>query len=121
MLGIVEDAGDNEGWAEVEHIVTVLGLKHEHPSHCVGVRLGWMRRMGLVVRHEDRRKTWRLTELGRTVLHGKLTAAQKRALDVADDGQVLALAQAVTGAYRRMAPETAYLMSREWRYGTQRR
>lgn len=119
LLLMVLDNGDAEGWVTSETLADVLGIEHKHPRQCVGSRMSWMRRYGVVERHPVYdRHAWRLTSIGEVLAKGKLSPAQERQLEHLRDDQMLLVTRWL-GARQRSAQDSAgILMRREWRAST---
>lgn len=129
LLGVIADLADNDGWVETAHLATRAfgaGIQSEpkrqaHAHRCVGIRLGWMRRYGVVERDKSAPGRWRLSSAGEDFLSGRLRAAQSRAVTEADDGQMLHLATTMAERYYAAGPTAATMMRRAWQHGLSKR
>src|SRR5215467_12719726 len=79
LMHKIESEADAEGWVELEHLARAMGLGDSHNRN-VGARLAWMRRYGMVTRHEQT-GLWRLSRGGERVVTARLKAAQARELE----------------------------------------
>jgi hypothetical protein len=134
LLLVLRDVSDGQGWATALDIAAQLDVI-EHRS--VSVRLSWLRRYGAVEREMERdasgnirttragktvyTQRWALTGVGLAMATGKLRAAQERAFEGLDDGQMLMATRWLTRRVQASAPTVAKLMDREYRHGTGRR
>jgi len=118
----LDEAADPEGWATAEDIAEQIGIDHENPTHCVGTRLGWMNRYGMMERDDDytngdkRRVTrWRLNEKGEALIYpAKLGAAVERALAGMDEGQRAAVVKAIAAELPQSSRQAMHLARRSW-------
>jgi hypothetical protein len=116
LLYALEDHADADGLVSSEALANGLGLTGlEHPTQNVAIRLSWLKRYGIVYRDEDTGR-WGYTPVGRNLMHGRLTAAQKRMLDGMDPDAMLTLVQAVGGKIVTAHREAATMAAREWKY-----
>jgi hypothetical protein len=121
VLWVIDDCVDETGYADVHAVADMLGMKHDNPVKCIGQRLSWLKRFGVVEKHKDTPGLWRLTKEGRALIGADLKAGQRRALESLTDSQVLALTTVVTDRYRKAGLTSAVMMRREWAYGTSKR
>ena|SRR5215471_8560627 len=122
FLHLLERAADTDGWTSTEELAKSLKLDVKYPIRNVGSRCGWLHRYGVLERDEERgRGYYRLTPIGRQLLHGTLTKTQERALAEASDGRLLALTRAVSGSLEGASNEAGHLMHRQWRYSYSQR
>ena len=119
LLHVVMDEQDAEGWTASTAIADRLGITHRYPNQCVGTRMSWMKRYGVVEKHPTRH-AWKVSRSGQTLMNGDLTASQKQTLDAMDSARVLMLTRWLTGRYRRSGESAGHLYRREWNYGTRR-
>jgi hypothetical protein len=118
MFKLTEESGD-EGWLETEYLAGALGFNGDHLRN-VGIRLGWMRRYGMVERDEER-GLWRLSPGGQRVIQARLRAAAQRELEALPDEALVQAMQSVVSRYRFVDAMTATMLRREFMYGTQPR
>jgi hypothetical protein len=116
MFKLAEESGD-EGWLETEYLAGALGFNGDHVQN-VGVRLGWMRRFGMVERDEERR-LWRLSPGGQRVVQARLRAAAVRELEALPEEALIEAMSSVVQRYRFVDAMTAHLLRREFLFGTQ--
>lgn len=129
LLGLLNDLGDQEGWCLTHDVaIQTFGTaidnddnRREHAERCVGIRLSWMRRYGVVDAHPEKKKMWRLSRVGYALLEGNLTAKQETALAGARDEQLLFLATAFGERYMTADSVGATMMRRAWQYAAGRR
>jgi hypothetical protein len=121
LLALVNDVADRDGWVKTEEMVLAIGLEGENAYQCVGSRFSWLTRYGAMEKSEDEIKTWRLSAVGRAMVKGKLSAAEKRLVEGLEEDKLLSLARGVTNRYRASGASSAALMRREWQYGTSKR
>ncbi len=92
-----------------------------HAMRCVGIRMAWMKRYGVVEKNEKKHKSWKLTPTGEALLDGTLGKTQESALEKVKDTQLLHLATAISERYVTADDIGATMMRRAWQYGTHRR
>jgi hypothetical protein len=115
----LEDEADAEGWIETEHLARALGFSDDDFRN-VGIRLGWMKRYGMLAR-DEKTGVWRLTDGGRRVIEAKLRAATTRELQTINDEALIEAMTNVLHRYRHADAMTATILRREFAYGTQPR
>jgi hypothetical protein len=118
MFRLAEE-GDDEGWIETEYLAGALGFNGDHLRN-VGIRLGWMRRYGMVER-DEKRGLWRLSPGGQRVVQARLRAAAVRELEALPEEALIEAMSSVVQRYRFVDAMTAHLLRREFMYGTQPR
>lgn len=118
MFKLAEE-GDDEGWIETEYLALALGFNGDHRRN-VGIRLGWMRRYGMVER-DDQRGLWRLSPGGQRVVQARLRAATARELEALPEEALVEAMSSVVQRYRFVDQMTANLLRREFMFGTQPR
>lgn len=118
LLYALERVEDEEGNATAQEIAEGIGIDHEHPTQCVGIRLGWLKRMGIVDRKEEKHVgLWHLTDKGYALIHpNRLSPAAQKALDLLDEGQRLLVTEAVASQMRRTSREGVHLSRRAWKH-----
>jgi hypothetical protein len=114
----IEDEGDQDGWIEAAVLAESLGFGEE--VRPVAQRLSWMRRYGMLDRHQDSGE-WRLTEGGLRVIEARLKAAQTRTIEKLPDESMVEVMANITSRYRHGGGLIASLLRREFLYGTSRR
>jgi len=129
LLGLIVDVGDGDGWAtNLDVAVKAFGSgimsdddRRVHAVRCVGVRLSWMRRFGVVERHERDQGTWRLSSDGEQMLNGTLGKTLAGSLSRIDDSQLLHLGTAIADRSQVAGPIGYTMMRRAWQYGVANR
>lgn len=131
ILRIIDEVADKDGWADMLLIAERIfptymrgESRRRTATRCVGTRLSWMKRYGVVTRRimQDREThtrytQWSLTSAGETFLRGHLTAAQEAALMDADDGRIVAAAEILAQRYIGINRPTATMIRRQWQFG----
>lgn len=129
LLYILNDVADEEGYATTEEIAERLGLtaKNKNPNTNVGVRLGYMRRIGLLIRDrvvetdpEVGRKSfwaWKLTEAGEGFMSGRLSNPQRAVVESLKEAQLPDLSAAFALAYARSTTLGRHVSRRELFHG----
>lgn len=118
LLFLIQDVADKDGWVTTEGLAAALDLNHPNPIQCVGTRMGWMARFGIV--EKGRAHTWRLSHVGYAVMRAGLNKGAVNAMGSTKDEALLELTHKLTDRYASTAPEVATLMRREWRWGMAR-
>jgi len=116
MLKIADEA-DDEGWVETRALAEALGVEEGEKVHGVGVRLGWMRKFGMLER-DDERQLWRLSAGGDRVTRARLRAAATKQIESVPDEALVDVMAHVTARYRLGDPVMATMLRREFRFGT---
>jgi hypothetical protein len=127
VLHLLHDLADHEGWVDLDHLVQRVNLsrngmsEEEHRKHvrrCLGIRLGWIRRLTMTVERDKGGKgRWRLTVSGEEVVKAKLTRDFEAKLEGLGDFMALPALEAMTRRYARADVKAANLMRRQWQYG----
>jgi len=116
-LALIGDLRDTNGWVTSREIADRVGIAgtEAHATRSVGVRLGWMRRYGVVVKNDDNGKVrWRLTADGERVLAARLGRGAVTALTGVSEEQLLAAAHVLTNRYAGSRHTYRTLVRREW-------
>lgn len=119
LLNVILDTEDENGYVTTEQIMEAVGIAHKHAKSCVGIRFSWMRRYGVVDRHE--KKGWTLTPVGRRIALGALSDEEKVILRNLTSEQLMEATRLMTGRYQRAGATASTLMRRTWQHGTGRR
>lgn len=120
LLALLRDVADSDGTASTLDVAAAADLETEHPLTNVGVRLGYLRKIGMLERDDDMR--WYLTTVGARFVGGKLTAAQKRALEaLRDEGSAWQATEALSSLLGDASYTQATMMRRQWQHGWARR
>ena len=100
-----------------EQLADAIGLAGHNTN--VGVRLGWMKRFGMVKRNA--KGLWYVASGGGRVIEARGRAASETELkDLPDEAMVETMAS-VVARYRFLDSTTATMLRREFLFGTQRR
>jgi hypothetical protein len=128
VLHLLRDLGDHEGWVELDHLVVQLNLSrngmseadhHKHVRRCIGIRLGWIRRLTQTVERDAKPKgRWRLTAVGDEVVRARLTRDFDAKLEGIGEFMALPALEALTRRYMTADVRAANLMRRQWQHGT---
>lgn len=128
LLHLLHDLGDHEGWVELDHLVVQLNLSrngmteadhHKHVRRCIGIRLGWIRRLTLCVERDKKPQgRWRLTVSGQEVVKARLSRDFDAKLEGIGEYAALPALEALTRRYMTADVKAANLMRRQWQYGT---
>jgi hypothetical protein len=116
LLALLKDVADSDGTASTSEVAAVADLESEHPLTNVGVRLGYLRKIGMLERDEDMR--WFLTTVGERFVGGKLTTAQRKALEaLRDEGSAWQATEALSSLLGKASYTQATMMRRQWQHG----
>jgi hypothetical protein len=85
-------------------------------TQAIGVRLGWMKRYGMVEQHKN--GIWLLSPGGGRVIEAHLRAAMQQVIEKVPDESMIAVMSHITGRYRLGDPMVAAMLRREFQYGT---
>ena len=118
LIGVVSDMVGPDGWARTNEVTKQLGLKHERPTQCVGARLAWLKRYGIV---EGGDRKWRLTPVGEVFLNGQLSKKASDALERMEAGELFTVTRFLARQQRNAAAPVGHMLRREWVHGTGRR
>lgn len=121
LLFALERVANAEGLATAEEIAESIGIDHERPTQCVAMRLGWLRRFGVVDRRKETddlgRHLWHLSDKGFTLIHPtKLSSAAQKALNSLDEGQRVAVTELVASQMRHASREGIHLSRRAFKH-----
>lgn len=92
------------------------GEKRLYAKRCIATRYSWMRRFGWVERDEHRTK-WRVTDIGRDLMNGRLTKSLATSLDKLSTADRVLVMRSLTDAYRTDRIEGQTFIRREWTHG----
>lgn len=119
LLGALDEAADDEGWATSAEVARQIGIDHENPNSCVGSRFGWLNRYGLMEEEEtkDGKTKWRLNPTGQALIYPtkKMPAAVQRALETLDESQLIEMTDTVADRLGYQSRQAAHLARRAWR------
>jgi len=112
-------AANGSGVTSLE-MAELLGFDAEDGGRPVGIRLGWMRRYGMVA-FDDRDRSWKLSRGGGRVVEAKLRAPELTVVDQMPDEAMVEVMAHVTSRFQRGETMLAHMLRREFLYGTKRR
>jgi hypothetical protein len=117
VLALCSDIAGPEGDFSTADFAAAVDMAVKHPLSNVGVRLGYLRRIGMIERDLDS-KRWYLTPLGVTYVRGSLTTAQRRALEaLRDEGSAWAATEQLAALLQDASLSQATMMRRQWQHG----
>lgn len=122
LLYILEECGDEEGYASSNDIAEKIGLKGKYKNQNVGVRLANLKKWGVLeAKIEDGITFWRLNKVGETLMSSASTDKEVKALlNDLDEAQKIAitemLAKQIASDSRKIGRPTAHLARRAWRH-----
>lgn len=125
FLAVLQDQADGSGWAFTSDIAQSIKIDTKHPNNNVGIRLGWLKKYGVVERDErvgsPTKGAWRLTRVGEAVVNASFTTAQKNAMKNLGTEQIWEAAKTITDRYVVANAATASLVRRQFLLGHHRR
>ena len=131
LLRIVHDLSDQNGWVESVHLAEHLfpaqiraGREdRDQALRCVGQRLSWMRRFGVIQKNESNGKkgSWGLTAAGKTLLLGSIPEKERKVIENLKENQLLDLTETLSMRYFYAGDVAATMMRRQWQFGSIRR
>jgi DNA-binding IclR family transcriptional regulator len=117
FLSMLVDAADGDMSVSTAELAAHIDLPGAHPLTNVGVRLGYLRRIGMVERDTENQR-WYLTPLGDRFVRGHMTAAQRRALEsLRDEGAAWAATESLASLLGGASQAQATMMRRQWQHG----
>lgn len=117
LLALLMDRRDTDGTVSTADLAAAIDLDTKHPLSNVGVRLGYLRRIGMLERDADT-KRWYLTTLGHRFVVGRLTTAQRNALEaLRDEGAAWVATESLAGLLGAASEAQATMMRRQWQHG----
>lgn len=127
LLIVMEEAeADSDGYCDTQAITDRLVLDVKHPNNSVGVRMGYLRRIGAVEKDPEHDSStgqtrWTVTPQGRLLAAGQIRAAAQRQLDSMGTESMVLLARFIGRRTVDAETQTARKMiQREWRHTTGR-
>jgi hypothetical protein len=122
LLALIVDLRNPKGVVTSLEIAEQLDPDAENPVSCVGIRLGWLRRYGVVERVDDGDGPgWRLTSKGEQVAHAGLRRTLENALDTLPPEQGMEAALMLGRLYQRSGFTEATMIRRGWQYASKRK
>jgi hypothetical protein len=118
LLALMIDLRDERGIVTSYQIADSLDPDAKHPTQCVGIRLGWLRRWQIVDRVDG---GWKLTRKGEKIAAGELQAEQLQAIESLSAEQGLDAALALGQLYQRIGYSEAVMLRRGWQHAAARR
>lgn len=120
LLGVIQDEAGAD-WATSEDIARAIGFTDGEglpsPASRVVPRLNWMKNYGFIERQdEDGIARWRLSDIGRELLNGRLTKSVESALGRMGAGDQLLTMRALTRREAAQPIKTA--LRREYLHNT---
>jgi hypothetical protein len=112
------DANGTISSRELSEGLSLSGLKNPHMN--VAIRLGWLKRYGIVYRDSDTGR-WALTTAGTRLLHGGLRKRESNALEEMEEYSLLAAMDLFGARIIGAGGEAATMASRQWRYAIAQR
>src|ERR1700749_4815223 len=116
LAAIVHQVAGSDGQATTRDIADEGGLATKHPLTNVGVRLGYLRKIGILDRDPETRG-WFLPPIGERFMSGQLTAAQRRALAALSEGSSVAATEALAALLAEANQVQQTMMRRQWQHG----
>jgi hypothetical protein len=132
LLYIIRDVANEYGIATGEDIADRLGVADNgtSPTARITPRLSWMARFGFVQSVTPQElglkaregKRWLITDIGRELMEGRLSAALQKTIRDARPGQELLMLRELTrSGYVDARVEVATAMRREWLHNVAQR
>jgi hypothetical protein len=121
LLFALEEHSDANGTISSRELADGLGLSGlKNPHQNIAVRLGWLRRYGIVFRHEDSNR-WALTTAGMRLLHGGLRKRETTIFEEMEEHSLLAAMDLFGARVINAGGEAATMAQRQWRYAVAQR
>lgn len=108
------------GGVPTHDLAELMGFDAEEGGRNLGIRLGWMRRYGMVKLNE-RERMWQLTPGGLRVVQAHELAPALRAIEKMPNEQMVEVMAHVTSRFQRGDTMLAAMMRREFLFGTKKR
>ena len=119
VVALAQDVAHGNGGFTTADLAVRFGYDLEsdhHPLGHVGVRLGYLRKLGMFERDET--GLWYLTPLGGRFARGGLTATQRKALEsLKDEGAAWAATESLARLLGGAGDTQAAMMRRQWQHG----
>lgn len=128
LLHVIDRAAVLDGYASTDDIADVLGVSDNGNSRAARIspRLSWMKRYGFIesvdgsdLEREVKGKLWRVTDIGRQLMGGRLNKSVEGAVQRADPGTALLLMRRLTA--NREPDSVAAALRREYQHNSARR
>lgn len=135
LLHILNDEGDNEGWASTEDLGKVVRIappegngnatKKERAAHahrCIGTRFSYMSSVDWCEKKVEKGVTyWRLTDIGRDLMNGRLSEGMMGSLDMLRPADRVLVMRELGKAFTQSGRSSGTILRREWANATGRR
>jgi hypothetical protein len=116
LIVMEQSAAMEDGYATTGEVADTLGIEGDHRRNCVGVRLGYMRRIGAVDKAPDSPTRWTVTPIGKMMATGQIKSNVQKQLDNLGPETMLLLTRFV-GQRQKQSPTVAgQLIHREWKH-----
>ena len=118
LLHVLDEVGDDEGWATAEEVARQIGVSHRNPSQCVGSRFAWLYRYGVMERRQSKHHTqWRLNVYGYALIFpDAFSKTLANALEKLEAGQIIALTDHIAKGLPQAPRQATHLARRAWRH-----
>jgi hypothetical protein len=122
LLLIVGDLqGNSNGWASTRDVAVKVGMDNVHGLRCVGSRLSYLRRIGVLedrtadAPQRSRYKLWGLSDMGASLAKGALTAAESRNLAKLTPEKLVLITQEIARRSATVDPDSDTVKTIAWR------
>jgi len=116
LLALVKDNLDNEGWVTSGELADAMGIPPDEDNRLngIGIRLGWMKRYGVVMRDPQRPhpSRWTITGRGIVILEAVFSKGLQDQLEGLKGEALWRLAREVSSRYGRTDDVSAVLVRR---------
>jgi predicted transcriptional regulator len=106
---VLDEINEETGYAKTPDIAKRIGITGDHPNQSVGGRLAYLHGIGATAYKKP--KQWAVTQIGMDLINADLRAAQRSAIDLAKDSEILQMARRF-GRRAQESPLPAVKMSR---------
>jgi hypothetical protein len=117
LLYALDEASDLDGWATSEQVARQIGIDHPRPNQCVGARLGWLNRYGVMERGTVKGDVvWRLNSKGRELIFGSIRKSSQELWQRLTETERVAAADALALRLDGSSRQAVHLSRRAWRH-----